>query len=88
MVRPDSGGTAMTAQRAQEIGTAAARECFRHWDKLDSPYDHVWRHLSSLDARLRAEGLTDDDDDLYGAAGSAFRSEAECLFGADYVVEG
>lgn len=78
----------MTIQTAREIGSAAARECFRQWDKLDSPYEHLWRHLASLDARLRAEGLTGDDDDLYMAAGLAFRSEAEYLFGADYVVAG
>ncbi len=75
----------MTAQRALEIGTWGARTCKWEWDGLDSPYEQVWRHISRLDARLRAEGLTGDDDDLYEVAGRAFRGEAERLFGADYV---
>lgn len=78
----------MTEHEAQQIGIEAAREAYGQWDQLESPYDVVWRHCTRLHERMRAEGLTGEDDDFVWTAGLAFRDEAEALFGADYVVAG
>lgn len=78
----------MTTQTAQQIGIEAAREAYRQWDRQDDAVEVVFRHLSRLDSRLRAEGLTDDDDDLWEAAGETYRAEAEYLFGEDHIVAG
>ena len=78
----------MTAHTAQQIGIEAAREAYRQWDRQDDAVEVVFRHLSRLDSRLRADGLTDDDDDLWAAAGDAYRTEAAYLFGADHIVAG
>lgn len=78
----------MTAHTAHQIGIEAAREAYRQWDRQDDAPEVVIRHLSRLDSRLRADGLTDDDDDLWAAAGEAYRAEAEHLFGHDHIVVG
>ena len=78
----------MTTQTAQQIGIDAAREAYRQWDRQDDAVEVVFRHLSRLDSRLRAEGLTDDDDDLWAASGDAYRTEAAYLFGEDHIVVG
>lgn len=78
----------MTAHTAQQLGIKAAREAYRQWDRLESPADIVWTHRTRLDHQLRAEGLTADDDEAWGAAGLAFRDEAEHLFGHDHIGAG
>ena len=78
----------MTEYEAQQIGIEAAREAYRQWDLVEDPYEVVWRHCTRLHERMRAEGLTGEDDDFVWTAGLAFRDEAEYLFGADYVVAG
>lgn len=78
----------MTAHTAQQIGVEAARETYRQWDRQEDPAEVVFRHLSRLDSRLRADGLTDDDDDLWAVVGEAYRTEAEYLFGEDHIVVG
>ena len=78
----------MTAHTAQQIGVEAAREAYRQWDRQDDAVEVVFRHLSRLDSRLRADGLTDDDDDLWAAAGEGYRAESEYLFGEDHIVVG
>lgn len=79
---------AMTTYTAQQLGIAAAREAYRQWDRLDDASEIVMAHLSRLDTQLRLKGLTDDDDDLWGAAGEAYRAEAGYLFGRDHIVAG
>ena len=76
----------MTEHEAREIGVAAAREAYRQWDQVSSPYDHVWKHVDRMNEHLRAQGLTWRDDREWFQAGLAFRQEAENLFGADYIV--
>ena len=78
----------MTEHTAQQIGIEAAREAYRQWDQLESPYEVVWRHCTRLHERMRAEGLTGDDAFVWGTAGLAFRDEAESRFGRDYIVAG
>lgn len=82
----------MTTHTAQQIGIEAAREAYRQSRLLreaaPDAADTVMQHLSRLDSRLRADGLTDDDDDLWAAAGEAYRAEAEYLFGEDHIVVG
>jgi len=78
----------MTTHTAQQIGIEAAREAYRQWDRQDDAVEVVFRHLSRLDSRLRAEGLTDDDDDLWAVVGESYRTEAEDLFGEDHIVVG
>lgn len=79
-------GNIMTEQEAREIGIEAAREAYRQWDQVSSPYDHVWKHVDRLNEELRMRGLTWHDDLEWGQAGLAFRDEAQHLFGADYIL--
>ena len=79
----------MTTHDAQQIGIDAAQETYRQWDRQEDAAEVVFRHLSRLDTALTAAGLdAETHDDLWSAAGIAFRDEAEALFGHDYVVSG
>jgi hypothetical protein len=78
----------MTAHTAKHIGIDMAREAYRQWDRQEDPAEVVMRYVRRLSAALQARGLTENDDHLEEVAEAWFRSEAEYLFGADYVVAG
>jgi hypothetical protein len=71
---------------AKHIGIDIAREAYRQWDRQEDPAEVVMRYVRRLSAALQARGLTENDDHLLEGAGAWFRSEAEYLFGADYIV--
>ena len=71
----------MTAHMAERLGVAAAQNAFQQWDRSQEAMEIVCLHLCRLAVDLRIIGLTDTDHGLWAAAGDAYRSETEFLFG-------